>query len=73
MQDIHAASTDPLCEVPQIAGEDVKKWYEVRVERHVQHARVLFIQRRDDRLRDVNGREAREEELVEEVRGVAHG
>ena len=54
----------PLAKVPDVARADGQERRKVRVERHVDRARVLLVQRRDDRLRHCHGRQARDEELV---------
>ena len=63
--------TYPLRKVSQEAREHVEQRHEVRVERHVDHSRVLFVEGRNDRLRDIYRCQAREEEPVEEGLGVA--
>lgn len=60
-------------EIAEEAGEHVEQRHEVGVERHVEHTRVLLVERSDDGLRDVDRHEAGEEELVEEGRRVTDG
>ena len=63
----------PLSEIPDVAGTHVQQRDEMRVERHVQHTRVLLVERCNDRLGHVHGHEAREEEPVQERGRVPDG
>lgn len=65
--------THPLRKVAQEAREERQQRDKVRVERQVDRARVLLVQRCDDRLRDHDWGQAGNEEPVEPVLRQADG